>query len=70
VIGFHLDEASIVSLTVLDMLGRTMLTLINSEQLPSGDHKAHIQSGSLSTGVYLYSLEAEGKNITKRMVVE
>jgi peptidyl-prolyl cis-trans isomerase B (cyclophilin B) len=69
-IGFHLEEASVVKLSVLDVLGREVRMLIPSEHIASGPHQRTFVKGNLPTGVYFYRLEVGGRSITKRMIVE
>lgn len=69
-IGFRLSKPANVSLTVLDMLGRSVLTLIDSKLLPTGKNEVPFTRGALPAGVYIYRLEAEGTSITKRVVFE
>lgn len=69
-IGFSLSEPTNVTLTVLDILGRKVLTLIDSKLIPMGKNQVLFARGTLPAGVYIYRLEAEGTSITKRVVFE
>ncbi len=72
-IGYDLTEASYVRVTVYDMLGNVVNNLVNTYQL-SG-HKiiqwnaTNNQGQPLSTGVYLYSIEARDFRQTKKMIL-
>ncbi len=69
-IGFVLSKPMNVTLTVLDILGRNVLTIIDSKLMQMGKNEVPFTRGALPAGVYIYRLEAEGSSITKRVVVE
>ncbi|MFZ4621534.1 MAG: fibronectin type III domain-containing protein [Bacteroidota bacterium] len=56
-IQFGLPEASNVTLTIYDMLGREVTTLYNSE-LSAGYHTYQWNASGLSSGVYVYRINA------------
>ncbi|MCA0389594.1 MAG: peptidoglycan DD-metalloendopeptidase family protein [Bacteroidetes bacterium] len=60
VINFTLIEQSVVKGTVYDVMGREIVTLINSE-LPAGNHSITFEATNLPSGIYLLRLIA-GKN--------
>ncbi len=60
-IKYDLPEASVVKLTVFDILGRKVATLAN-ERKEAGYHQVVFDARALASGVYLYRLEA-GNNI-------
>ena len=66
--AFELDDQYHVKLTIHTVLGQTLLTLIN-EPLPKGRYKVPIQTGTLSSGVYYYSLQSDSFTETRKMVV-
>jgi hypothetical protein len=68
-ITYHLPEQSFVSLTMYDLLGNKIETLVQSEQ-SAGQHFVHFSAENLmASGVYLYRLDA-GKNTTyKKMMI-
>ena len=57
-----------VELTVYDLLGRTVETLINQD-LNAGYHQVDWDAGSLASGVYVYRLLANGQTQNKKMVL-
>ena len=67
-IEFELVAASDVTLEVFDALGRTVATLVDRE-LPAGAHSIDWNGGSLSTGVYVYTLRAGDTVESRRMVI-
>lgn len=68
-IGFRLSKPTNVTLTVLDMLGRNVVTLTHSKLL-QGKNEIPFTRGALPAGVYIYRLEAGGMSITKRVIFE
>jgi hypothetical protein len=64
----ELKEKAFVSLEVFNMLGQRVATLL-SNQLESGSYNLSFEGSSLSTGVYLYRLVANGVTITKKMTL-
>ncbi len=67
-ISFQLSTDSRVRLTVFDLLGREVTTLVN-EELPVGTHKAVWDASSTPSGVYLYQLTAGSFVQTRKMVL-
>ena len=66
-IRYRLPRTAYVTLTVHDVLGRTVATLVDEQQAP-GEHAAAFVAGALPDGVYLYRLYAEGRILTKTMI--
>jgi hypothetical protein len=67
VIAFDLSEDANVTLTVYDLSGRKVTTLVN-ETLPAGAHERPVSG--LPPGVYVYRLVAGGFSGVRKMVVE
>jgi peroxiredoxin len=68
-----INEPSLVSLTVYDILGKEVKTLVNETQ-PSGFYKinwngTNNQNTTVPAGVYLYELRSNGFVETKRMLL-
>lgn len=57
-INFSLPERSFVTLKVYDMLGREVKQLVNSSY-SAGIYAVDINAADLSTGIYIYSIEAK-----------
>ncbi len=62
-IDFTLPAESNVLLTVTDMLGRPVATLVNG-RLVMGEHTAVFNANNLADGVYRYILQANGASIS------
>jgi hypothetical protein len=67
-IAFSLPVASQVKLTIFDLSGRTVATLVNQE-LPTGHHVATFNGADLASGIYIYRIETEGLTATKKMIL-
>lgn len=67
-IYYELGEASQVRLTIYDLLGRRVATVVDEFQ-QAGQHAVRLDSGTLSSGTYLYRLETPAGNMVRRMTV-
>lgn len=65
-IRYHLPSASHVRLTVTDLLGREIASLVNGRQ-ESGTHEIPFDGSNLTSGMYLYRLTADGVTEVKKM---
>ena len=68
VIEYDLPRGGYVSLSVYDLSGRLVQTLVDAHQSP-GKHSAVFTPGHLPAGLYIYRLSAEGQTITKKLSV-
>ncbi len=66
-IKFTLIEAGKTTLTVYDVLGREVETLVNENMQP-GSYTVTFDASHLPSGTYLYALESQGQRIVKKMV--
>jgi hypothetical protein len=60
--------ASRVKLTVYDMLGRNVRTLVN-DKMSQGIYEVTFYSDNLSSGIYYYKLETQSYADTKKMIL-
>ncbi len=68
VISYDLPVASAVRLVVFDILGRRVSTLVDSRQAP-GRYRQAFDAARLTSGVYFYTIRAEGFSSTRMMVL-
>ena len=68
-IGFNLQSASSVKLTVYNVLGQKVATLIDGKQMAAGKHMVGFDARALSSGIYIYRIEAGNFTSTKRMTL-
>ncbi len=59
-IEFYIPDQSVVTLNIYDMLGREVVTLIDRELLDEGTSEIEFDASNFATGVYFYSIKAEG----------
>jgi hypothetical protein len=67
-IRFTLQSSDVTRLTVYDVLGREVAVLVNGT-LAAGAHSVTFDASNLTSGVYMYKLEAGGMTMTKRMTL-
>lgn len=67
-IAFALPQSGRTTITLYDLLGRAVKTLINGELEP-GYHEIHIDASSLPSAVYFYRIQTAGFVHTKKMVL-
>jgi len=67
-IKYELPKTSMVRLSVYDILGREVSVLVN-ERKNAGAYEVKCDAASLSSGVYLYRLQAGEFTQTKRMLL-
>ncbi len=68
IITFELKERTFVSLEVFNALGERVAVLLNS-QMPAGANSVAFNGVSLSTGVYMYRLQAAGVTVSRKMLL-
>ncbi len=72
-IEYHLPQAGYVDISIYNILGQNVRTLVSGEQ-PAGIHKAHWDGygndgEAVPSGIYFYSINAGSYNETKKMVM-
>jgi endoglucanase len=68
VINYHLASGNRVRLTVFDINGREIKSLVNKYQ-PAGDYSITFESAGLTSGIYLYKIQADNFSQIKRMLL-
>jgi hypothetical protein len=70
VIGFTVggQQAARVRLTVCDMLGQEVATLVDETRMP-GTHRVSFDASHLASGMYLYRLQAGSVVLTKKLLL-
>lgn len=66
---FYLPEAEKVTLSVLDITGRTVAVLVKNSGFQAGGHAVSFSGKELSTGIYLTRLEVGGKVLTSKIML-
>jgi CotH protein/lamin tail-like protein/type IX secretion system substrate protein len=68
-IDFDLEKEGNVTLSVFNMLGENVITLVN-EKLPSGRYSYSWNVVNNSGGLYFYSLNVDNRIIVKKMILQ
>jgi len=67
-IEFNIPKSGMVNLTIYDVLGREVATLVN-KQMVSGYHSFEFDGSNLSSGVYFYKLKSGSFLDIKKMML-
>jgi hypothetical protein len=67
-ISFVIPQANEVRLQIFDMLGRNVGTLLN-EQKAAGSHTVRFDGSNLSSGMYIYRIEAGSFTQTRKLML-
>ncbi len=67
-IKYTLARNSDVTLKIFDVLGREIVTLVNSSQT-AGEHSVKFNAENLASGLYIYRLQADGFAASKKMLL-
>ena len=67
-INLQLAKNSKVTLKVLDIVGRTVATLVD-EQRPQGKYETKFNAATLPKGIYFYQLKAGEFSQTRKMIL-
>jgi len=67
-ITYEIPETGRVSLSIYDVVGRRVATLVDAV-MPTGSHTLRFDGSGLATGLYFYRLRAGGHSETRRMIL-
>lgn len=67
-IKFKIPDKLKTKITVVDILGKEVQTLVDSKLNP-GSHEIEFDGANLPSGVYFYRLETEGIRETKKIEI-
>ncbi len=68
-IRFNLPNAADVTLTVYNVLGQKVATLLNNKKFTVGSHDVAFDARNLASGVYIYRIEAGSFTKSKKMML-
>lgn len=68
IIRLSIRESSYVTLKVYDILGKVVTELVNGN-IEAGNHSINFDAANLPSGLYFYSLSANGYSETKKMIL-
>lgn len=67
-INYSIARSGFVTLSVYNINGQKVMTLVQKRQA-AGDHSVVFNANSLSSGVYIYRLQANGAEVTKKLTL-
>jgi hypothetical protein len=67
-ISYTLNQAGQVELSIYNLNGQLVSTLINGSQ-DKGSHKVEFRADDLTSGMYIYSLKVDGKTVQSRKMM-
>ncbi len=67
-IDFSLDQDGLATLTIYNMVGQKVATLVDAK-LAAGYHTVHFDASHLANGIYFYKLTSSGKVSVKKMLL-
>ena len=68
-IHFDVPQTSFVSLSIYDMLGREVRSLVKGE-MEAGEHSIQWDGSGFSSGVYVYRMTADGFSQSMRLILQ
>ena len=67
-IHYSISESGNVKIVIYDLLGQEIRTIVN-EKMNAGNYIVNFDGSDLSSGIYYYSLESNGKKLTREMLL-
>lgn len=67
-IHYSISESGTVKIVIYDLLGQEIRTIVN-EKMNAGNYIVNFDGSDLSSGIYYYSLESNGKKLTREMLL-
>jgi len=68
-IGFGVKKQGRIALTVYNLLGQKIITLIDNEIYSAGRYKVHFNASNVPSGLYIYQIEMDDFNAIRKMVI-
>jgi len=68
IISYNILERSLIALTIYNLLGEEIKTLVKEEQAP-GKYQINFDGSNLPSGIYFYQLSTEKFRQTKKMLL-
>jgi hypothetical protein len=68
-ISYSLPSSQTVNLSIYNVLGQEVATLINGEKQSAGEHRLTFNARNLSSGVYVYRLQTRQGNLSRKMMI-
>ena len=68
-ISYFLPDEALVSLEVFDLTGRSVAVLVDNANQAQGEYTVNFDASSLPSGIYIYRLDANGFQETRKMTL-
>lgn len=68
-ISFSLPYTSDVKLSVYNLIGEKLTTLVNNRKMNEGNHKLHFNCDNLKPGIYFCKMTVDSKTFVRKIVV-
>lgn len=66
-IEYYVPKAGKVSLSITNIIGITIATLVDNQEVSEGNHKAKFSGDGITSGTYLYTLKTEMGAVSKKL---
>jgi Secretion system C-terminal sorting domain len=66
-IQYYVPKAGKVSLTVTNLIGLNIATLVDNQEVSAGEHTATFSGNGMASGTYLYTLKTETGVMSKKL---
>jgi len=68
VISYQLSVSSIIELSIYNLLGQKVTTLVSKKQLP-GHYKTEWNASGFASGIYIYRLQTGNHSMMKKCLL-
>nr|GFD52554.1 hypothetical protein [Tanacetum cinerariifolium] len=67
-VGFEVPAASVVTVELLDQLGRKVRTVVQNQNYATGAHSVSVDGAGLRSGLYIAAITINGQLVSKKTV--
>jgi flagellar hook assembly protein FlgD len=67
-VGFEVPAASVVTVELLDQLGRKVRTVVQDQNYATGAHSVAVDGAGLCSGLYIAAITINGQLVSKKTV--
>ena len=66
-IEYYVPKAGKVSLSITNIIGMTIATLVDNQEVSAGNHTAKFSGDGITSGTYLYTLKTDTGAVSKKL---
>lgn len=66
-IEYYVPKAGKISLSITNIIGMTIATLVDNQEVSAGNHIAKFSGDGFTSGTYLYTLKTENGALSKKL---